>query len=183
VLSKVTNILKAAIDNKEDSNRCINILNEQIRIISSYRITDVERYRVIFDDYTNKYLNDSIGAVEQFISDWTENNISRYFKVKYIGNKRQKAQGGNKNPKNIIMDFKADFFVQITGRVEDIPLYPTCYCHYFMIAFLLDIINSAKITLPQYSQDESFYTNFLGILFEKLNSSVLTGLEAFAEYE
>ncbi|MCM1264877.1 MAG: hypothetical protein NC200_01640 [Candidatus Gastranaerophilales bacterium] len=182
-LSKVTNILKDAIDNKEDSNRCINILNEQVRIISSYRITDVERYRVIFDNYTNKYLNDSIGAEEQFITDCTENNISRYFNVKYIGNKRQKAQGGNKNPKNIIMDFKADFFAQITGRIEDIPLYPTCYCHYFMIAFLLDIINSAGITLPQYSKDESFYKNFLGILFEKLNSSVLTGLEAFAEYE
>lgn len=182
-LSKVTNILKETIDNKEDSNRCINILKEQVRIISSYRITDVERYRVIFDDYTNKYLNDSIGAVEQFITDCTENNISRYFKVKYIGNKRQKAQSGYKNPKNIIMDFNSNYFVQTTGRIEDIPLYPTCYCHYFMIAFLLDSINFAGIRVPQYSKDESFYKNFLGILFEKLNSSVLTGLEAFGEYE
>lgn len=81
------------------------------------------------------------------------------------------------------MDFNADYFVQTTGRIEDIPSYPTCYCHYFMIAFLLDIINSAGIILPQYSKDESFYKHFFCLLNENLNSSVLTGLEAFAEYE
>ncbi len=182
-LSKVTNILKSTIEDKDNNKRCINILNEQVKIISSYKITDIERYRDIYNNYTYNYLNDSIGAVEQFITDCTENNISKYFNVKYIGNKRQKAQSGYKNPKNIIMDFNTDYFARTTGRIEDIPLYPTCYCHYFMIAFLLDIINSAGISLPQYSKDESFYKNFLGILFENLNSSVLTGLEAFAEYD
>lgn len=178
-LSKVTNILKSTIDDKENTKRCINILNEQVKIISSYRITDIESYRGIYNDY----LNDSIGAVEQFITDYSEDNISKYFNVKYIGNKRQKEQIGYRNPKNIIMDFDADYFAQITGRIEDIPLYPTRYCHYFMIAFLLDIINSAGIILPQYSKEDSFYKNFLEVLFENLNSSVLTGLEAFAEYE
>lgn len=178
-LSKVTNIFKNTIDNKDDIQRCTDILNEQVRVISSYTITDVESYRGIYNDY----LNDSIGAVEQFITDCSENNISKYFNVKYIGNKRQKAQSGYRNPKNIIMDFDADYFAKITGRIEDIPLYSTCYCHYFMIAFLLNIINSAGILLPQYSKDESFYKNFLGILFNNLNSSVLTGFEAFAEYE
>lgn len=178
-LSKVTNILKSTIDNKDKNKRCINILNEQVKIISSYKITNIERYRVIYNDYTY----DSIGAVEQFIADCSENNISKYFNVKYIGNKRQKAQSGYKNPKNIIMDFDADYFAKITGRIEDIPLYPTRYCHYFMIAFLIDIINLAGVSLPQYSKDEPFYKNFLGILFNNLNSSVLTGLEAFAEYD
>lgn len=178
-LSKVTNIFKNTIDNKDDIQRCTDILNEQVRVISSYTITDVESYRGIYNDY----LNDSIGAVEQFITDCSENNISKYFNVKYIGNKRQKAQSGYRNPKNIIMDFDADYFAKITGRIEDIPLYSTCYCHYFMIAFLLNIINSAGILLPQYSKDESFYKNFLGILFNNLNSSVLTGFEAFAEYD
>lgn len=178
-LSKVTNILNNTIDNNDDIKRCTNILKEQVKIISSYRITDIESYRGIYNDY----LNDSIGAVEQFITDYSENNISKYFNVKYIGNKRQKAQSGYKNPKNIIMDFDADYFAKITGRIEDIPLYPTRYCHYFMIAFLLDIINLAGVSLPQYSKDEPFYKNFLGILFNNLNSSVLTGLEAFAEYD
>ena len=81
------------------------------------------------------------------------------------------------------MDFDADYFAKVTGRIEDIPLYPICYCHYFMIAFFLDIINSAGIILPQYSKEDSFYKNFLEMLFENLNSSVLTGLEAYAEYE
>lgn len=178
-LSKITNILKDTIDNKDDIQKCTDILNEQVKIISSYTITDVESYRGIYNDY----LNDSIGAVEQFITDCSENNISKYFNVKYIGNKRQKAQRGYRNPKNIIMDFDADYFAKITGRIEDIPLYPTCYCHYFMITFLLDIINSAGVILPQYSKEDSFYKNFLEVLFENLNSSVLTGLEAFAEYE
>lgn len=178
-LSKVTNILKSTIDDKENTKRCINILNEQVKIISSYRITDIESYRGIYNDY----LNDSIGAVEQFITDCLENNISKYFNVKYIGNKRQKAQSGYKNPKNIIMDFDTDYFAKITGRIEDIPLYPTRYCYYFMIAFLLDIINLAGVSLPQYSKEDSFYKNFLEVLFENLNSSVLTGLEAFAEYD
>ena len=182
-LSKVTNILKNTIDNNDDIKRCTNILKEQVKIISSYKIIDIERYRDIYNDYTYKYLNDSIGAVEQFITDCSENNISKYFNVKYIGNKRQKAQRGYKNPQNIIMDFDADYFAKVTGRIEDIPLYPTCYCHYFMIAFFLDIINSAGIILPQYSKEDSFYKNFLEMLFENLNSSVLTGLEAYAEYE
>lgn len=83
-LSKVTNIFKNTIDNKDDIQRCTDILNEQVRVISSYTITDVESYRGIYNDY----LNDSIGAVEQFITDCSENNISKYFNVKYIGNKR-----------------------------------------------------------------------------------------------
>ena len=182
-LTKVTNIIKNSIDNKEDVGRCINILNEEVRVISSNRIVDIERYRVIFDDYTYKYLNDSIGSVEQFITDCSNNNISRYFKVKYIGSKRQRSQSGNRNPKNIIMDFDGDFFVKHTGRLEDVLLYPTCYCHYFMIAFLLDIMTEAGIMLPQYNKNEPFYKHFFGLLFENLNSSVLTGLEAYAEYE
>lgn len=182
-LSKVTNILNNTIDNNDDIKRCINLLKEQVKIISSYRITEIESYRDIYNNYTDNYLNEFKGAVEQFITDCTENNISKYFNVKYIGNKRQKAQRGYRTPKNIIMDFNADYFVQTTGRIEDIPSYPTCYCHYFMIAFLLDIINSAGIILPQYSKDESFYKHFFCLLNENLNSSVLTGLEAFAEYE
>lgn len=182
-LSKVTNILNNTIDNIEDRRRCINVLKENVKVISSYRIVDIEIYRVIFDDYTSEYLNDSIRAVEQLIADYTENNISRYFKVKYIGNKRQKEQYGNKNPKNIIMDFDSNFFVKHTGRLEDIPLYPTCYCHYFMIAFLLDIMTTAGVILPQYSKEEDFYKQFFWLLNENLNSSVLTGLEAYAEYE
>ena len=118
-LSKVINILKNTIDNKNDSKRCIDILNEEVRVISSYRITDIERYRVIFDDYTYKYLNDSIDSVGQFITDCSNNNISRYFKVKYIGSKRQRSQSGNRNPKNIIMDFNGDYFAKYTGRLED----------------------------------------------------------------
>lgn len=182
-LSKITDILKNTIDNKNDSKRCIDILNEEVRVISSYRITDIERYRVIFDDYTYKYLNDSICSVEQFITDCSNNNISRYFKVKYIGSKRQRSQSGNRNPKNIIIDFNGDYFAKYTGRLEDIPLYPTCYCHYFMIAFLFDIMTEAGIILPQYNKNEPFYKNFFWLLFENLNSSVLTGLEAYAEYE
>lgn len=182
-LSKVTNIIKNIIDNKNDSKRCIDILNEEVRVISLYRITDIERYRVILNDYTYKYLNDSIGSVEQFISDYSDNNISKYFKVKYIGSKRQWSQSGNRNPKNIIMDFNADYFAKHAGRLEDIPLYPTCYCHYFMIAFLLDIMTKVGIILPKYNKNESFYKHFFWLLFENLNSSVLTGLEAYAEYE
>ncbi|MBS6603039.1 MAG: hypothetical protein KH301_04720 [Brachyspira sp.] len=182
-LSKVTNILNIIIDNNDDITRCTNILKEQVKIISSYTITDIESYRGIYNNYTYNYLNDFKGAVEQFITDCSENNISKYFNVKYIGNKRQKVQSGYKNPKNIIMDFDADYFAKVTGRIEDIPLYPTCYCHYFMIAFLLNIINSAGIILPKYSKEDSFYKNFLEVLFENLNSSVLTGLEAFAEYD
>lgn len=181
-LSKITNILKSTIDDKENTKRCINILNEQVKIISFYKITEIESYRDIYNNYTDNYLNDFKGAVEQFITDCTENNISKYFNVKYIGNKRQKAQSGYKNPKNIIMDFDADYFAKITGRIEDIPLYPTRYCHYFMIAFLLNIINLAGVSLPQYSKGESFYKHFFCLLNENLNSSVLTGLEAFAEY-
>ena len=181
-LSKVINIVNNTVDNKEESNRCINILKEQVKNISSYKITDIEEYRTIYNDYTYKYLNDSINAVEQFITDCAGNNIN-YFNVKYIGNKRQKSQSGNKNPKNIIMNFNSDYFRQITGRIEDIPLYPTCYCHYFMIAFLLDIMTTAGVILPHYSKENSFYRNFLDILFNNINSSVLTGLEVFAEYE
>lgn len=182
-LKKITNILKNTIDDENDTNRCINILQEQVKIISSYKITNIERYRDIYDEYTSKYLNDSIGAVEQFISDNKTDEIFKYFKVKYIGNKRQKNQRGNKEPKNLIMDFNSDYFVKITGRYEDIPLYPTCYCHYFIIAFLLDIIASAEITLPQYERNNSFYCSFYKTLHENLNSSVLTGLEAFAEFK
>ncbi|PWL80751.1 hypothetical protein DBY21_00990 [Candidatus Gastranaerophilales bacterium] len=55
-LSKVTNILKDTINNKDDIQRCTDILNEQVRVISSYTITDVENYRNIYNNYTNNYI-------------------------------------------------------------------------------------------------------------------------------
>lgn len=146
-LSNMIDIIKNTFDNEEDISRCINLLNKKVKEISSYRIMNIQQYKTIYEDYTSKFLNDSIGAVEQFITDCKNMSISKYFNVKYIGSKRQWAQRGNRRPKNIIVDFNGDYFLNNTGRLEDIVLYPTCYCHYFMIAFLLDIINSAKIEL------------------------------------
>jgi len=182
-LSKVTDILEKTIDNTEIRKRCVNILNEKVKQISSFKIVDVKKFKKIFNCYTYHYLNCKIGSARQFMVDCSNNNISRYFKVKYIGSKRQKSQRGNKSPKNIIMDFNSDYFAKQTGRYEDIPLYPTCYCHYFMLAFLLNIMTTGEMVLPKYRKNNSFYKKFLTILFENLNSSVLTGLEAYSEYE
>ena len=106
-------------ENKEERRNCINKLIQRVRNISSYRIFDIERYRKIYNDYTSHFLNESIGAVEQFITDCNNNSIDRYFNVKYIGSKRQRSQSGNRNPKNIIMDFNGDYFARYTGRIED----------------------------------------------------------------
>ena len=179
-LTKVKQIISIMIKNKVVQKRDINLLIEQVRYISSYSIFDVERYRKIYNDYTSRFLNESIGAVEQFITDCNNNSIDRYFNVKYIGSKRQRAQIGNNKPKNIIMDFNSRFFAEHTGRIEDILLYPTCYCHYFMIAYLLEIMN---INPESYSTKHKFFVKFFNVLNKSLSSSVLTGFKAFAEYK
>ena len=179
-LKKVKQIIITMKENKEERRNCINKLIQRVRNISSYRIFDIERYRKIYNDYTSHFLNESIGAVEQFITDCNNNSIDRYFNVKYIGSKRQRAQIGNNKPKNIIMDFNSRFFAEHTGRIEDIPLYPTCYFHYFMIAYLLEIMN---INPKSYSTKHKFFVKFFNVLNKSLSSSVLTGFKAFAEYE
>ena len=177
--NKVEEIFKNCL-NKAESNRCIELFRKELRNISNYRISDIEPYRDKLLEYANNWCG-TPDIANSFITSITDNSFYKYFAVKYIGNKRIKRQEGYTFPNNIIFDFNFSNFIRLTGIIEDMYQYEIAYRHYFMLIYILNIIEVLGITIKQASKN--LYNKFFAILNDNINSTVLTGMEVFAEFD
>lgn len=189
--SKVEEILKATL-NKQDSKVCIDIFREDLEVICKYRISNIEDYREIILEYAytlpdmwcqlwHDVSHDTVKIANDFINSVTDGYFYTFFEVKYIGRKRVKGQEGNRFPNNLIFNFNFDIFLALTGNYEEMYAYETVYRHYFILIYLLEVMKKAGIDISSF--DEKFYNNFFYTFKDNINSTVLTGMEAFAEFD
>lgn len=183
--TKVEEILKATL-NKQNSKICIDRFREELQVISNYRISNIEDYREIILEYANTISNmwyrlwhdashDTVQIAKDFINSVADRSLYTFFEVKYIGRKRVKRQEGNRFPNNLIFNFNFDTFLALTSRYEEMYAYETVYRHLFMLVYLLELIKNAEINISNLHLGRNVYDN--------LNSTVLTGMEAFAEFD
>ncbi|MBQ8458841.1 hypothetical protein IJ541_01925 [bacterium] len=173
---KIENIFKQVLS-EQNSNKCIILFREKLSDISNYRISDINAYTDMIRVYANTWCG-TPEIANNFMSAFSDNEFYKYFKVKYIGRKRIRGQEGYKIPNNIIFDFNFDNFIALTGIIEDMFKYETCFRHYFMLIYILDIMQNAGIKLSDY-----IYSKLFPVLFNNINSTVLTGMKAFAEFD
>ena len=186
-LKKLQDLFKKIL-NKKDSEKCIKWLNEHINMISNFRNIlmweDSSIDSGILYAYARSYCGSQILA-EQFISGIKNSELWKYFSVKYIGNKRIKQQDGYTKPKSIVFDFDFNTFIALEGSVFKGYICENIYRHYFMLLYILWTIRNAGVNMPDISNsnNKEFYDSFLYNIENTINSTVLTGLEAFAEYD
>lgn len=176
---KLEDIFKKSL-NKQDCSNCIRLFRDELRNISNYRIDDIEFYENIVRDYAYIWCG-TPEIANNFMSAVTDNTFYKYFKVKYIGHKHIKGQEGYKSPNNLIFDFDFDSFNKLTGIIEDMYKYETAYRHYFMLVYILNIMQESGINLNELEQD--FYRKLFPTLSNNINSTVVTGMEAFTEFD
>lgn len=177
--SKIEGILRTSL-NFQDSKTCIDIFRENLLIISNYRISNIDAYRDVILQYADIWCC-TPEIANDFINSVADGSFYTFFEVKYIGRKRVKRQEGNRFPNNLIFNFNFDTFLALTSRYEDMHKYEIAYRHYFMLIYLLELIKNAGITIP--NADNDFYGKFFCNLYNNINSTVLTGMEAFAEFD
>lgn len=185
--SKVEEILKATL-NRQNARTCIDIFREDLREICNYRISNIEDYREIIIEYadsleymwyryTHDVLYDVIEIANDFINSIANGSFYTFFEVKYIGRKRIKGQEGNRFPNNLIFNFNFDIFLALTSKYEEMYAYETVYRHLFMLVYLLELIKNTGIDIY------TIYKDLFPVLKNNINSTVLTGMEAFAEFD
>jgi len=177
--SKVEEIFISSL-NRNNSTTCIDIFREDLEVICKYRISNIEDYREIILKYADVWCGTPVIA-KDFINSVTDGSFYTFFELKYIGRKRVKGQEGNRFPNNLIFDFNFDTFLALTGNYEDMHKYETAYRHYFLLIYLLEVMKKAGIDISSF--DENFYNNFFYTFEDNINSTVLTGMEAFAEFD
>lgn len=177
--TKVEGILRTSLSYK-DSKTCIDIFREGLLVISNYRIGNIEVYKDVILQYADTWCG-TPAIANDFINSIADGSFYTFFKVKYIGRKRVKGQEGNRFPNNLIFDFNYDIFLSFTSNFEDMHKYETAYRHYFMLIYLLELMKNAEIVIP--NTDNDFYYKFFYTLYDNINSTVLTGMEAFAEFD
>ena len=173
-LSKIENIFRSVL-NKENSNKCIEMLNGAINDIVNFRPAINKNDRKILNAYSDTWCGSRV-IVERFTRSVNNETLYRCFQIKYIGNKRLKGQRGYKTAKNIIIDFNYDSFIAETGIIAESCIYENAYRHYFMLLYVLWIMRMLSIEIPP---KESIFP----VLYNNINSSVTTGMEVFSEYE
>lgn len=177
--NKVEGILRASL-NYQDSKTCIDIFREGLLVISKYRISNIEAYKGVIIKYADIWCG-TPAIANDFINSIADGSFYTFFKVKYIGRKRVKGQKGNRFPNNLIFDFNYDIFLSFTSNFEEMHKYETAYRHYFMLIYLLELMQNAGLAIPNIDND--FYDKFFYALYDNINSTVLTGMEAFAEFD
>ncbi|MCM1265988.1 MAG: hypothetical protein NC200_07295, partial [Candidatus Gastranaerophilales bacterium] len=153
---------------------------EDLKIICNYRIRNIKNYKDTILKYADIWCGTPLIA-NDFINRIADGSFYNFFEVKYIGRKRVKGQEGNRFPNNLIFDFNFDTFLALTGNYEDMHKYETAYRHYFMLIYLLELMKRAGVNTSSF--DEDFYNKFFSVLYDNINSTVLTGMEAFAEFD
>lgn len=176
---KLEEILKDSLD-EHDSERVIGKFREELKVIRNYRISNIEKYKRIIIEYANIWCG-SKKIANDFINHVADGSLYSFFKVKYIGRKRIRRQEGNNFPNNLIFDFDFDIFLNLTSRFEEMHEYETSYRHYFMLIYLLELIESVGVSISTF--DKRFYKKFFPVLHNNINSMVLTGMVAFAEFD
>jgi len=185
--SKVEEILKATL-NKQDSKVCIDTFREDLKVICNYRISDIEDYREIILEYADTLhdmwcqlwhdvSHDTVKIANDFINSVADSSFYTFFEVKYIGRKRVKGQEGNRFPNNLIFNFNFDIFLALTGNYEEMYACETVYRHLFMLIYLLELIKNTGVDIY------TLYNKIFPVLRNNINSTVLTGMEAFAEFD
>lgn len=186
-LEKLQDLFKKVLS-KEDSEKCIKWLNEYINMISNFQKILIWEESSIDSDILHAYASYYYGSkelAEQFISNINNKDLWKYFSVKYLGNKRIKQQDGYTKPKSIVFDFDFNTYIALEGSVFNAYICENTSRHYFMLLYILWTIRNAGVNLPDISNANNiaFYDSFLSCIEDTINSTVLTGLEAFAEYD
>lgn len=179
-LNKLENIFRVTLS-EDETNKCIIFLNGNVANIINHRFVLSEKDVNILNAYADIWCGSSI-YVQQFILDIENGTFWRYFSIKYIGNKRIKSQEGYKTVKNLITDFDYDRFISATGIIEDMHAYENAFRHYFLLLYVIWIMEMSNIPIPDL-KNSRFYQKFFPALFNNLNSSVIAGMEVFAEFE
>ena len=159
-------------------NNCNHGLDDWLKNINRYKITNTEEYRQLLSDYNAQFFNYPTEYIDNFISFASSDLIRQIVELSYIasgkGRKTVPLNNADVKNRNLIFTFNSKVFLEHIPDENEVPFYANAFWHFIMLILLNEYVNSFA--------NESI-TLYLPAFYNFISLNILTGFKMSAEFQ